>query len=114
MRLNNGFLLVEVLVALVICVLMIGAVGRFIQVWLFSDTDQRARHRAITQGADLLESAAVGMESREHVLKMCPNSLGVAPAWVARLDAHERPRMSCFFAEVPTLGGKKITVRVIG
>ena len=117
---SPGFLLIEVLVALAVFVVMVGAFSRFINVWLTADSDQRVRHNALALVCEVLESAAVGVspENQAAVIKarqrpaegcsmghgfagrrtnLCVDQLcvqqiwDVVPTWVGRLQAHECP-----------------------
>ena len=123
MRLNNGFLLIEVLVALGVFCVMVGAFGWFINVWLTSDADQRARNRALVQVCEVLERSAVGLgvENQEPMIKARQSSAvqqlsvkqiwAVVPQWVGQLQEEECPRG---YRVTVAAKGQNVTVRVNG
>lgn len=123
---SSAFLLIEVLVALMVLVVMVGALSGFISVWLRTDAQVRARHVALSVACDELERAALpagraGPTAREGTrVAVCQTNAGAVwakvPAWFEQLMINERPavhQVTVGHGE-PGRGRQPCVVRVTG
>ncbi len=125
---SSGFLLIEVLVALAVFAVMVGALNGFIAQWLHTDAEQRMRHSAMTAACDVLERMKCALpgegESSNQSIRVAAQQIDAqhiwasVPRWVMQLKPHERPvhyRISADgFQRKLGAGRVPIAVQVVG